>query len=260
MSLGFRYTTSCIHRSESYSKVAQLHGKLIYLWQAWRGQHFFHTFEKSLRGRKRTSRNCCITRVGILFVCVCWTARMRPVWGCWQCYEEWSYWASPSGSWTLAWALGPWSFGPPRRDGWLKDDSLQRRSGETTIRTQTKATVTRRVFKQNSPQSKFRKYPYYGVALWVKDLSSCLHFSVYLSRFCIHVSLKTGSLFTRALNTPFLKLLLSIQRQAVAEVIIKNFEYPLLSVTGLFMWRTVNRQIFCLLHLRRPSRWQLAAN
>lgn len=27
--------------------------KLIYLWQAWRGQHFFHTFEKSLEGWKK---------------------------------------------------------------------------------------------------------------------------------------------------------------------------------------------------------------
>lgn len=50
--------------------IAQQQCELIYLWQPRRGQHFFHTFEKSLGGRKWTSRNCCIicTWVGI---CVC---------------------------------------------------------------------------------------------------------------------------------------------------------------------------------------------
>lgn len=59
-------------------KVAQQLCELIYLWQAWRGQHFFHTFEKSLSGRKWTSQKCCIicTWVGIVcvfcvHVCIC---------------------------------------------------------------------------------------------------------------------------------------------------------------------------------------------
>lgn len=70
--LGLKYSTNCIYCIKSYSKVAQLQYELIYLCQAWRGQHFFHTFEKSLGGRKRTSRNCCIifTWVGIMCLCV----------------------------------------------------------------------------------------------------------------------------------------------------------------------------------------------
>ncbi len=52
-------------------KIAQQQCELIYLREAWRGQHFFHAFEKSLSGRKWTSRNCCImcTWVGIVSVC-----------------------------------------------------------------------------------------------------------------------------------------------------------------------------------------------
>lgn len=125
-------------------KVAQQQCELIYLWQARRGQHFFHTFEKNLGGRKRTSRNCCIicTWVGIVSVCECVSMCVcvgvyvfycvpRPVWGCWQCCEEWSYWAALSGSLTPAWTTGPGSFGPPQAD-WWRQDSLQWASGETT--------------------------------------------------------------------------------------------------------------------------------
>lgn len=50
-----------------YTSVAQQRHQLIYLWQARGGQHFFHTFQKSLGGRKRTWWNCCITH----YVCVC---------------------------------------------------------------------------------------------------------------------------------------------------------------------------------------------
>lgn len=65
--LGLKYSPNCICCIVSYLNIAQQQRELIYLWQPWRGQHFFHTFEKSLGGRKWTSRNCCIicTWVGI---------------------------------------------------------------------------------------------------------------------------------------------------------------------------------------------------
>ncbi len=69
--LGLKYSPNCICYIMSCLNIAQQQGELIYLWQPRRGQYFFHTFEKSLGGRKWTSRNCCIicTWVGIVSVC-----------------------------------------------------------------------------------------------------------------------------------------------------------------------------------------------
>lgn len=69
--LGLKHSPNCICYIMSCLNIAQQQCELVYLWQPWRGQHFFHTFEKSLGGRKWTSRNCCIicTWVGIVSLC-----------------------------------------------------------------------------------------------------------------------------------------------------------------------------------------------
>ena len=70
--LGLSDSANCICYIMSCLNIAQHQRKLNYLWQAWRGQNFFHTFEKSLCGRKWPSWNCCIiVHMGGHFVCVC---------------------------------------------------------------------------------------------------------------------------------------------------------------------------------------------
>lgn len=50
--LGLKLSPFCICYIRSCSDIAQQQYEPIYLWQSWRGQHFFHTFEKSLCGNK----------------------------------------------------------------------------------------------------------------------------------------------------------------------------------------------------------------
>lgn len=105
----------------------------------------------------------------------------RPVWGCWQCCEEWSYWAAPSGSPTLAWTAGPGSFGPPHADCWRQEDSLQWLSGETTHQ------VSNEVYYQEAASSNtHRMFSDSLSMLWTSD-SVLLFFSLvpYREPFCV---------------------------------------------------------------------------
>lgn len=57
----------------SWLDTAQQQNNLIYLWQSRRGQYFFHTFEKSLGGRKWTSHTVESCAHGwALCLCVNW--------------------------------------------------------------------------------------------------------------------------------------------------------------------------------------------
>lgn len=125
---------NCICFIMSSLKIAQQECELIYLWQPWRGQHFFHTFEKSLGGRKMDIMELLhhYAHGWALRLCVNPCVWDPPVWGCWHCCEEWSYWAVPSGSPALAWSQGLGRFGPPRADCCQQEDSLQWLSRETT--------------------------------------------------------------------------------------------------------------------------------
>lgn len=50
--LGLKYSPNWLCFIMPCLNIAQQLCELIYLWQPRRGQHFFHTFEKSLDGRK----------------------------------------------------------------------------------------------------------------------------------------------------------------------------------------------------------------
>lgn len=211
-----------------YSKVAQLRHKLIYLWQAWRRQHFFHTFEKSLGGRKRTWRNCCITH----YVCVClldcmYETCVRLLAVLWGMVLLGSSFRKPN----TGMGRGPLEL-------WTSSTMTKGRLTSEAVWGDNKSGSRQRGLSWEGSSSRIIYGPSLesvpimvllcGAKTWTA-VSTFLCFS-----FFMHISLKTGSLFTRILTSPFFKLLLSIQRQALAGMIMTDFEHPLLSVTGLF--------------------------
>lgn len=71
----------------------------------------------------------------------------------------------------------------------------------------------------------------------------------------MHISLKTGSLFTHVLNTPFHQLLLSIQRQAHSGNNHNILNTHCCPSPAFSMQRTTSRQIFCWLLIMIIASW-----
>lgn len=118
--------------------IAQRQSEPIYLRQSRRGQHFFHTFEKSLMEENGHHGTVASHAYGWAMCPCAWTAfatvtcaldrASGPAWGCWQCHEEWSCWAVSSGNPPLARTRG---LGSPPDDCWRREDSHQWLSEET---------------------------------------------------------------------------------------------------------------------------------
>lgn len=81
--LGLKYQPNCICYIMSCLNIAQQQCELIYLWKPWRGQHFFHTFEKSLGGRNGHHRTVASYAHGwALCLCVNWFCKCVCVYVC----------------------------------------------------------------------------------------------------------------------------------------------------------------------------------